>query len=275
MNIRTSDIRLLAADMDGTVLNDNREISSRTQAAIHSWVAAGRHFVPTTGRPMVAMNKISDLFKEDMPFIVYNGAMAIMHRSKEILFSINLDPALVPEIYQLGTNRNIPVIIWCQEQLYVNKDCEPVRLYEEATNAPFKVLDSPGQLKELADIGITKMLWIDYPDRVLIHQKDMRAHFGDKLNCHASWPTLFEFVDPSASKAAAMEKLGKKLGVLREEMAAIGDGYNDLSMLRYAGYSIAMGNAPDDIKAECDYVTLNNNEDGVAVWIEQALGYQK
>jgi hypothetical protein len=115
------------------------------------------------------------------------------------------------------------------------------------------------------------MLWIDYPERVKIHHADMQAHFKDRVNCHPSKPELFEFVETSASKALALEKVGNLLGFKREETAAVGDGYNDFSMLKYAGFSIAMGNAPQDIKDECDYVTLTNNEDGVAAWIESRL----
>ena len=263
--------QLLAADMDGTLLNDNYNISSRTQAAILKWAEAGLYFVPATGRPLCAMESISTLFSEDTPFIVYNGAMGIMHRSKEVLFSITLDPTLVPEIYCLGDERNLPVALWCQERLYANKNCDPIQFYQEATNAPAKIIDSPSKIDELALLGVTKILWMDYPERVLIHQRDMQAHFGDRVNCHATRPELFEFVAPNASKAVALEKIGVRLGVSREEIVAVGDGYNDLSMLEYAGFSIAMGNAPGDIKKVCDYVTLTNNEDGVAVWIEEAL----
>ena len=265
------DYRLLAADMDGTLLNDDYAMSHRTQAAIRSWADSGRHFVPSTGRPLCAMDNMTALFEDDMPFIVYNGAMAVMHRSKEVLFSITLSPALVPEIVKLGEERGLPVAVWCKEKLYANKDCDPIRFYQEATNAPAKIIDGAAEIDKLAEQGVTKILWMDSPERVLQHQADMQAHFGETVNCHATRPELFEFVSPKASKAAALEKIGALLGVSREEMAAVGDGYNDLSMLKYAGLSIAMGNAPEDIKKQCDHVTLSNNEDGVAVWIENHL----
>ena len=264
-------IKMIASDMDGTLLNDKREITPFTQDAIRDWVKAGKYFVPNTGRPLCAMGMVSALLEKDMPFIVYNGAMAVMDKSKEVLFSITLDADLVPEVYEIGNSRGLPIVIWCEDVLYVNKDCKPNREYEIATNADFTIVRDNAELADLAARGVTKMLWIDEPARVLTHQKDMQAHFGGKLNCHASRPELFEFVSTEASKAAAMEKIGLKLGISREEMAAIGDGYNDLSMLKYAGFSIAMGNAPDDIKAECDHVTFTNNEDGVAHWMREVL----
>lgn len=263
--------RLLAADMDGTLLNDNLVISPRTQDAVRQWVDAGLLLVPTTGRPLCALGKISSLFEEDMPFIVYNGAMGIMHRSKEVLFTFTLTPELVPEIMELAEERGIPAGLWCQEKLYANFDCEPMRLFQKATSAPAKILDGPEELESLAIKGVTKIFWIDYSHNVVTHQREMPAHFGDKVNCHASIPELFEFVSPEASKAKALEKLRVSLNVSREEIIAIGDGYNDLSMLKYAGFSIAMGNAPQDIKEICNHVTLDNNNDGVAIWIENYL----
>jgi Cof subfamily protein (haloacid dehalogenase superfamily) len=267
------DYRLLAADMDGTLLNDNYELSPRTQAALRAWMASGRYFIPSTGRPLCAMDTVNAVFDDDTdtPFIVYNGAMAVLRKSGKVLFSITIAPGLVPEIFRLGNERDLPVAIWCREKLYANKDCDPIRFYQEATNASAKFIDSPGEIEELAALGVTKILWMDYPEKVLIHQKDMQAHFGAKINCHATRPELFEFVSPDASKAAALEKISAYLNVPREKMAAVGDGYNDLSMLKYAGLSIAMGNAPEDIKKICGHVTLTNNEDGAAVWIERQL----
>ena len=265
------DYRLLAADMDGTLLNDDYAMSQATRAAIVKWKETGRYFVPSTGRPLCAMGGMMALFEKDMPFIVYNGAMAVMHRSKEVLFSITIAPALVPEIIKLGEERALPIAIWSQERLYANKDCEAIRSYQEATNLSAKIIKGEQEIYKLAEQGVTKILWMDHPEGVMRHQADMQAHFAGRINCHATRPELFEFVDPSASKALALEKIGRLLGVSREEMVAVGDGYNDLSMLNYAGFSIAMGNAPEDIQKQCDHVTLNNNDDGVALWIEDYL----
>ena len=122
-----------------------------------------------------------------------------------------------------------------------------------------------------ASVKVNDVLWLDEPERIVSHQKEMQAAFEGRLNCFASAPGLFEFVALEATKASALEKIGLRLGVAREETAAIGDGYNDLPMLRYAGLSIAMGNAPDAVKAACSHVTLGNGEDGVAAWIEGQL----
>ena len=268
------DYRLLASDLDGTLFNKEHKISNATVKAIRKWVKSGRYFIPATGRPFCGTNTVRELFKddEDMPFIVSNGSIAIMHKSKEILFSIYIPPNLVSEIYNLGQHHDIPVLLWSRDNLYSNRDCEYVRFYSGIIGADAKVLSGPKEAGNIAvNEKVNNILWLDKPERIAVHQKEMKAGYADKLNCVASAPGLFEFVALEASKAKALEKIGPRLGVSREEMAAVGDGYNDLSMLEYAGFSIAMGNASEDIKSACDHVTLSNNEDGVAVWMENYL----
>ena len=263
--------KLLAADMDGTLLNDNRELSPRTAAALRKMVEAGIYFVPSTGRPLIRMGMISSLFNEDMPFILYNGAMVVMHLSGEVLHSVSLAQDTAQEVYQLGQDYDMAMALWQNDKLYFNRDCHNTREYVELYSANLNIISGQAQLESLAGQGITKILWIDDPSRVMSYYKKMSAHFGDRLNCHPSRPELLEFVHTAASKAAAMEAIGSRLGVSQAEMIAIGDGYNDLSMLQYAGFSVAMANAPEEIKAVCSHVTGSNNEDGVAAFIEEYL----
>lgn len=264
-------IKLLAADMDGTLLNDNHQLTPRTADAIKNWVASGRHFIPSTGRPLCGLDFMYDVLTKDTPFIVYNGAMAIKHMSKEVIFSITLPADIVPEIYEQGKKHDIPIIIWSNEKLYTNRLNEYTNIYQEAVNAITSTVISDCDIRTLANEGVSKIIWMDYPQNVVKHQQEMQAHFGSRINCHASRPELFEFVHPSASKASALEKIAQSLNISQKQTAAIGDSYNDVSMLKYAEISVAMANAPNDIKNECSHVTLTNNEDGVAVWMEDEM----
>ena len=262
--------KLLASDMDGTLLKDDYTISSRTQKTIRDWLAAGLHFIPCTGRPLCGLNSISPLFEDDTPVIVHHGAMAVMHRSTKQLFCVELDADLVMEVYKLGEERKLPIAIYSKNELFFNMNCEPLGQYEKAIGTKGTVV-SQDEIQNIANKGVVNILWLDYPERIAIHQKEMPARFGERLNCHASGKWLFEFVAKEATKAAGLDKLITHLGIRQEEVIAIGDSYNDLSMLKYAGFSIAMGNAYDEVKIACDYVTLTNEEDGVATWMEGYL----
>ena len=124
-------------------------------------------------------------------------------------------------------------------------------------------------IDDLAEQDIYKMLWIGTPEEMNRFQREMSAFFGNAVNCHTSRPEFLEFVSSEADKGSAMAEIGKVYGIDKSEMIAIGDSYNDICMLKYAGFGVAVENAPDDIKNICDYVTVSNNNNGVAAVIEE------
>ena len=260
--------RLIATDMDGTLLNDDSAITQRTIDAIKRAVGAGAIFVTATGRSMRGVEFINALFDEDMPFIIYNGASAIMGKSRKVLLNKYLDFKLAKEAYELGADRGVPMILWTDEHLWVNRICDETVYYREYYQTELNIVTDMCNLKEE---NIYKIFWIDTPEKTSRFQDEMKEHFGGRLNCHTSRPEYLEFVSPEAEKGAALAEVGKILGIDRNEMIAVGDGYNDISMLKFAGLGVAMENAPNDIKAVCDHVTLSNNSDGVAAVIERFI----
>lgn len=265
--------KLLAADMDETLLNERGEMTLRTQDALHRLVASGIYFSPATGRALSNMDDVVAMFKDctmDLPFILYNGALVAMHHSKEVLFSATLDCQDAIEICKMGVEKDIPVRICTSDRMYFAKDSEEAQAYQRRVSFEVEIVGSHSgnSMDVLAEQGIIKVVWLDDPDKIRAYQGGISAHFAGKVNVHTSVPKQLEFVHISASKGIALEKIGERLGISREEMIAVGDGYNDLSMLEYAGFSVAMGNAPDDIKAVCSRVTLPYTEDGVAVFID-------
>jgi len=348
--------KLIAADLDGTLLNDESVMTERTKQAVIRTAREGVLFVAATGRPMCGVEFINALFDADLPFIIFNGATVIMGKSKKMLFNLHLDASHVKEIYDLGLNRNIPMVMWIGEQLWVSHDCEAIRDYQRITFAKMQIIkniarpsvassqesgvrgqnktldinDANGSrekvcqkskpvedntiarpsvassqesgvrsqnitldttdtnvfgekvcqknklienntIDRLADFGVSKMLWIDTAENIRTFQDEMNDYFQGRVNCHISRPKFLEFVNAGADKGTAMKQIGEIYGIDRQEMIAIGDSYNDISMLKYAGLGVAMENAPNDIKAVCQYITLSNNEDGVAEVIDRYI----
>lgn len=261
--------KLIAVDMDGTLLNDESVLTDRTKAAVAGAVKAGAIFVAASGRPLMGVEFINDLFEEDMPFIIFNGAAAVMGKSRKVLFNEYLDTSLAGEVFELGLEREVPQILWTADGLYASRKCEATEEYQEIyDDMEIKII---GGIAGIGGEKVCKLIWIDKADRVGAYQESMRGHFGERLNCHASRPTFLEFVSPRADKGAAMLEIGRLYGIGRSGIIAVGDGYNDVSMLRRAGLSVAMANAPEDIRAMCDYVALSNNEDGVAAVIDKFI----
>ena len=260
--------KLIAADMDGTLLNDDSVMTERTKSAVKAAVEAGVLFVASSGRPLLALDNINSLFDKDLPFIVFNGASVVMGKSKKILFSYSLQFDYVRQIYNFGLKLNVPVIMWINERLWVSRGCEKVREYQKISGAEINIISD---INDFKNDSVSKMLWIDTPDNIRRYQRDMDEHFNGRVNCQPSQPKFLEFVNAEASKGNALCEIGKIYGIDRSEMIAVGDSYNDLSMLEYAGFGIAMQNAPDDIKDVCKYVTLSNNDDGVAAVIDKFI----
>ena len=253
--------KLLAADMDGTLLNDQSQVSEHTRKTVLHAMARGMLFVPSTGRPMCGMGYIQSLFPGDLPYILFNGAFAMTGESKKVLFAKNLGVEHAKEIYDLGMARGIPVVMWVGEKLCVSHDCPAIQEYRAITSAPMFAIE--------AFHNVTKMLWLPPTGEALRWQDEMNRHFEGRVNCHTSRPHILEFVDAGASKGLALAAIGAAYGIAREEMIAVGDGWNDAAMLEYAGLGVAMGNAPAGIKNLCDEVTASNQEDGVAKVVER------
>jgi len=261
--------KLIASDMDGTLVNDKSELTPRTREAIIRTVEAGVLFVTATGRPFSNVEIVNRLFDKDMPFIVFNGAAAYMGKSRKLLFEKFLDYELAKEAFEIGQKMGVAQIIWTGPRLWANRVCDETVRYQKLGSTPEMsiVTDLDDMKDEVA--GFSKVLWITDPEEVTRLRHEMGAYFGERLNCVSSMADFLEFINRNASKGIALADVCKLYGFNRSETIAVGDSYNDVSMLEYAGFSVAVENAPDDIKEMCDHVTLSNNEDGVAEVIDR------
>jgi Cof subfamily protein (haloacid dehalogenase superfamily) len=253
--------KLIAVDIDGTLLNSEGIITEKTREAIQRAVAKGAIFSICTGRPIQGVEGFNSLLNLDSPFITYNGAMIVMGKSKEILFEQSLSPEVARNIIRIGKELETTMIIWSNNKLYVYEINDKTNYYNRVLKVDPIVIEDE---EEILQNGVTKILWYDDPKNLEAYQVRLKEELKDSCNFHTSQPIYLEFVDKNISKATAMEKIGEHFGIKREEMIAIGDGFNDLAMIEYAGLGVAMGNAPQAIKDRANYVTLSNDEDGIA-----------
>jgi Cof subfamily protein (haloacid dehalogenase superfamily) len=156
-------------------------------------------------------------------------------------------------------------VIWAGNQLYVNELNKRTEKYAQLSGVKPQVYSD---IKELISIGVSKVLWNDEIERINGFERRLNGLLSPSVNFHTSQPIYLEFVDQKVSKAIALEKMGEFYSIRREEMIAIGDGFNDLPMIEYAGLGVAMGNAPEEVKDAADYITRSNDEDGVAKVID-------
>lgn len=260
--------RLMAVDMDGTLLDSNNNITPGTVEAIRLAVEKGLVFTIATGRPIKGVEKYNKILDIDLPYITYNGAMVVMGKSEEILYETKMLPWDAKQIIELGEQYGVTVLIWKNSTLYITKMDDRVKQY---TGIASFVPVLAENIDNLVEGGVTKVIWFDDVDKIARYQREIGQYMSENVNYHTTRPCFLEFVDKDASKAIAMQKLGEHLGIKQSEMIAVGDGYNDLSMIEYAGLGVAMGNAEDEIKKRADYITLSNDEDGVAHVIKKFI----
>lgn len=260
--------KLIAVDMDGTLLNSKGEITEKTMAAIRNAVDQGIILVISTGRPIQGVEKYNGLLDLRGPVITYNGAMIVDAPTREVLFRQELSRDDAKRIWELGRKYDTTMCIWSNNQLYSNQWNDKIHDYKKLSGVePILIKD----FDTLSEQGITKILWYDEVKRVGEFLNELSPEMFSEVSYCTSKPSFLEFFSSKVSKSVALEKIGEIYNITREEMIAIGDGLNDLGMIQYAGLGVAMGNAEEEVKKHAQLVTKTNDEEGVRVVIEKYL----
>ncbi|BBB91752.1 MAG TPA: Cof-type HAD-IIB family hydrolase [Methylomusa anaerophila] len=259
-------IKLIAIDLDDTLLDDHLTISPRARETIREAVRRGVAVTVATGRMYRSALPFARQLELDVPFITYNGALIKCSISGEIILHIPVRRELAQQAAELCRVKNWYIQTYVNDMLYVKEldryadmysalaGVEPIPVGENI----YKVQDPP-----------TKMLIVSEPDNIPDIQQTLQNVFNDKLYIVSSKPMYVEITDPAANKGRALELLAARLKIDRQEVMAIGDSGNDLEMIKYAGLGVAMGNARPEVKAAAQAVTRHNNDDGVAAAIEK------
>jgi Cof subfamily protein (haloacid dehalogenase superfamily) len=223
-------------------------------------------FTICTGRPIQGVEPLIDQLGLDLPFITYNGAMIVMGKSRKILYAQTMRGADAKAVFELGNNFQTTVVLWVDNKLYV----KPLGRNAEAYSALSRTKPLPiDDLDALLAKGVTKVLFYDKEETIRHHERTIGRFVPKTVNYCTSQPFLLEFFDQEVSKANALARLSAHYGFSKDDIIAIGDGQNDLSMIEYAGLGVAMANADERIKQRADYITLSNDENGVAHVIDK------
>ena len=265
-NLKSADYRLIAADIDGTLVPFCGQMSEKLTKTIRSLSEKGYIFVLATGRPYAGVKDIIKgcaLFSN--PVIVYNGAEIYIGGNR--VFSCVLPVSVSEKICAEGRKMEAEVICWADGKLYAEKESSFLTEYVSISKvAPIIVKD----VSSLAKCGVTKYLYMVEEERVKSLTEKMRFVLPS-VNVYSSRKRLIEFVPKECSKAEALKKVCKIVGVDKSRTIAIGDGENDIDMLKFAALSIAPENASDEVKREADIVCESVDDDGVGKFLREFL----
>lgn len=264
--------KLIALDLDGTLKNSSNKVSARTKKALMKAQKQGAKIVLASGRPTHGLRKecdLLDLEKYEGYLLSYNGAKVSTVKSKITIFEQTLSVEQVRQAYDRSKEFSLSCLTY--DGPYVvseNVDDHYVQYEYGINDMNGKEIDS---FKDYVKEPVNKVLLTGEPDYVGSILEDFKAPFGDKLSIYRSAPFFVEIMAQGINKAASLDRLVKHMGITCEEVIAFGDGYNDLSMIEYAGMGVSMANGVDEIKEKADFVTLSNDEDGIAYALEKFL----
>lgn len=265
--------KLLVLDVDGTLLNSQREISKRTIATLRKVQSIGIKVALASGRPtygILPIAKAIDLGTHDGYIISYNGAQVISARNGEILFERSIDPQMVPYLEKKAKKTGMTMAYYDGDEV-VSTDIANTHVADEAMMNGMKLRQVDEISMSLEDWPKEIMLFCDDEEELSGLEDHMQRHLNGITDTIHSNPYMLEIVGYQVGKSYAMSALVQKMGIGLDEVIAIGDGAADINMIQMAGTGIAMGNATEDVRRCADFTTLSNDEDGAALAIEKAI----
>ncbi|HHW28176.1 MAG TPA: HAD family phosphatase, partial [Syntrophomonadaceae bacterium] len=237
-------IKLVAVDLDDTLLRDDLTISEHTQEILRRVRESGVVVTISTGRMLPSARPYAEQLGFDVPIITYQGALVKSVFSGEVIYECPLNEDVARLVIQYGRKKGIHVNFYLEDKLYVERVTPVGEHYERLAGVPFTRVSD---LEELLEAGLPyKLLLIQEEQLIGQSLQELREILQKEgLDAHLtkSKPTYLEVNHPKATKGTALEKLADWLGVSREEVMACGDSYNDLEMLEFAGCSVAVANA--------------------------------
>ena len=264
---------LLVLDLDGTLTNSKKEISPRNLQTLLRLQQNGVRLVLASGRPTFGIAPLADALhmKEYGGFILsYNGGEIIEWGTGRLLYKNLLPDDVLPVLYTAAVRNNQAILTYDNEYILTeNPDNEYVHKEAFLNRMKIRAVDD---FLEAAPRPLPKCLIVGDPDRLIRTEAELSLRLQGQISVYRSEPSFLELVPMGSDKAQSLSVLLDKLGLTREAMVAMGDGYNDLSMIKFAGMGVAMANAQEPVKQAAEYITLSNDEDGVAAAVEELFG---
>ena len=265
--------KLLVLDVDGTLLNDERESSKRTLAALLKVQQMGVRIVLASGRPtygLMPLAKTLELGNYGGFVLSYNGCQIIKAQNGEILFERRINPEMLPYLEKKARKNGFAIFTYHDDTLITDSpDNEYIK--NEALLNNLKIIRED-EFSTAIDFAPCKCMLVSDKEKALIGlEQHWEKRLAGTLDAFRSEPYFLEVVPCGVNKANTLGALLEHLGVTREEVIAVGDGVCDVTMLQLAGMGVAMGHSQDSVKVCADYVTASNEEDGVALAVEKLI----
>lgn len=256
--------KALVLDIDGTLTNSKKEITEATREAIFQVMDKGHKVVLASGRPTPGMRRAAGAlqFEKTRGYLLsFNGARIVECGTGEIIYQRTLPLTLLPGLYRFARENGCGLITYLgDEVISAFSPDQYVEIEARINGLPIRTVE---KFVEFVDFDINKCLMTADPDRAPELERKLQEKYGGVASVYRSEPYFVEIMPQNVDKAASLDQVLPALGVTRENTVCCGDGFNDISMIRYAGVGVAMGNAQQVVKDAADYITGTNDEDGL------------
>ncbi len=260
--------RVVALDIDGTIVGPDLLLSPRLRSAVAATQAAGATVLIATGRILGSALGFARDLKTNGPLVCCQGAVTADPSTGEVTRHARMDPNMAREALEMLKGASGQVIMLLNDQFYVEEPSEWSDGYAVRMKQPLHVVDS---MEDVSDEGPTLLLAVDEPEATGVRAERLARHFGDRALVTHSLPHFCEVASPDAGKLKALTAVLDGLGVTPEQVVAFGDGVGDAEMLGWAGLGIAVGDAHPDARTSADTLIPGPDADGVAQALEELL----
>lgn len=270
----TVPFRLLALDLDGTIVDSRLQVSARVRHALRLAMQAGVRITLASGRFFGSMRLFANDLAIREPLICFQGALIQDPVSEEVYFRCGVPLDLAHEFIAVGRQHGWDMCLYLDDRLYVERITPLVRFYAEYS--PIQEEPHPvGDLRAFLTREPLKLLVVVEAGQAAAVDAVLQQRFAGRLRVVRSFSQFVEGTNLAVSKGRALSFLAQKLGIPQAETMAIGDHDNDADMVAWAGLGVAMGNASAAVKAVADYVAPPLEEDGAAEAIERFVLEQR
>ncbi len=264
--------KAIALDLDGTLTNSDKKITDRTKKTLFKAMDRGVKLILASGRPVLGITSLAqelELYSRGGYIMAFNGGEIIECRTGEAVRRLTVPMDCVEGICVAAHKAGVMPLTYTAHEIVSESDTDEYVLREKkCVNANIKKVES---LSRFVDYETPKFLVVGPHEKLVPVEKNLKEQYGDRLNIFYSEPYFLEVCPKGVSKSDGLAVIMKQLGASREALMACGDGMNDMPMLDYAGFSVAMSNACDEVMSMADYITLSNDEDGVAFAVEKFI----
>lgn len=264
--------KVLVLDIDGTLTNSEKQITPSTKAGLQEIMKRGHKVILASGRPTPGMRRYEEeleLDQYDGYLLSFNGAKIVSSKSGKIVYQQTLPLSILPKLYSFARDNGCGLVTYQGDDIISAFEPDDyIELESRINGMPVHVVED---FVGYVDFDINKCLMTAPPDITPVLEKQLKEKCGSVANIYRSEAFFIEIMPEHVDKANSLDHMLKSMGLTKDNAICCGDGFNDITMIQYAGLGVAMENAKPEVKEAADYITASNDEDGLVEVIDKFI----